>query len=92
MKDNYGKTVPRDLVVLDWFPGDFSDEEIQGITQAKWYESNDPEFAHWVLCSFKVCGLENDPIDYGFDLKKHGVSRIPHPLKRWSDEDGFYHA
>lgn len=102
MKDQYGQEVPADLVVLHFGfePGEtvirgdrLEPEEIEIISATAWYEV---EGVPLILASYEAIeGLsELNPLDYGIDLKATGIkiNRIADPLKRYSLEDGFYHA
>ena len=101
MEDQYGQEVPEDLVVLHFGfePGEgvihgdpLEPEEVEIISKARWYEVEDVPL---VLASYEeIQGLsELDPLDYGInDLATATINRIADPLKRYSLEDGFYHA
>ena len=101
MKDQYGQEIPADLVVLHFGfePGDkpiqgdrLEPEEIEIICKARWYEVRDIPL---VLASYEeIHGLsEMNPLDYGIaDTFETDICRIADPLKRYSWEDGFYHA
>ena len=103
MKDQYGQEVPGDLVVLafGFEPGDgpirgdaLEPEDVEVISRADWYEiEGGPPV---VLASYvAIQGLsEYNPLDAGIDLAAPGalINRIADPLKRYSLEDGFYHA
>lgn len=102
MKDQYGQEVPGDLVVLQFgfdpespvVHGDpLEPEEVAIITAANWYEVEGREGL--ILASYEAIeGLsELDPLDCGIlDLAGAKINRIADPLKRYSPEDGFYHA
>ena len=102
MKDQYEQEVPADLVVLHFgfdpgervIRGDYLEpEEVEVISAARWYKVEDVPL---ILASFEeIEGLsELQPLDYGIDLDTPGltINRIADPLKRYSREDGFYHA
>jgi hypothetical protein len=102
MKDQYGQEVPADLVVLHFGfePGEsvirgdrLEPEEVDIISKANWYEVEDVPL---ILASYEaIDGLsELNPLDYGIDLQapEIKINRIADPLKRYSWEDGFYHA
>lgn len=98
-KDQYGKVVPNDLVLLPWDVGSLSGSlrEIKIITRARWYEPGVPSFRP-ILASAKELGrlsvLCDDPLDAGLDVNDPQIEiwRVDDALKRWSEEDGFYHA
>lgn len=90
-RDQYGRPIPDDLVLLptsgdNWW---LWDDEIETVLRVDWYEANDV-----LLASAKALnGLsEDDPIDAGVDLNRVEVCRVADCLKRYSPEDGFYHA
>lgn len=102
MKDQYGQEVPGDLVALHFGfePGDgpihgdrVEPEDVEVIGRATWYEVEDHPV---MLASYlDIQGLsEINPLDCGIDLQAPGlkINRIADPLKRYSLEDGFYHA
>ena len=86
--DQYGEQVPDDLVVLP-DPQMLGEDEIKKVMDAPWYEAEGI-----LMASAKaIDGLsEFDPKDAGIDLEETEVSAIDDPLKRYSKEDGFYHA
>jgi hypothetical protein len=102
MKDQYGQEVPGDLVVLPFGAAPEDDvigfdpvdpEDVEIITAANWYEVEGREGL--ILASYEAIGglSELDPLDYGIpDLAGAKINRIADPLKRYSWEDGFYHA
>jgi hypothetical protein len=103
MKDQYGQEVPNDLVVLPFgfepgdgpIRGDMVDpEDIDVMCRADWYEVDDG-YPIILVSYLAIQGLsETDPLDCGIDLKAPGIkiNRIADGLKRYSLEDGFYHA
>lgn len=102
MKDQYGQAVPADLVVLPVgaAPGEgvigfdpMDPEDVELITAANWYELAGQEGL--ILASYEaINGFGSIPLDCGLDLAALGIkiNRIADPLKRYSWEDGFYHA
>lgn len=85
------------LVVLDVMPQDLSASDLTKVERANWYEAHDESNGHrLILVPFAQAGrvTETDPIDCGIDLSSRSVTltRIDDCLKRWSEEDGFYHA
>ena len=91
LKDQYGNKVPNDLVILCGPYGHWTEETLKKVVNAKWYE------ADGLLCVSAAEVDEPDidePVSYaGIRLtKRTKIDKIPHPLKRWSIEDGFYHA
>jgi hypothetical protein len=88
--DQYDDTIPDDLVVLSGEnPADMTKDFLKLVKDADWYEANGV-----LLVSAQAVGgfLEVDPVDCGIDLAAVEVLRIDNVLKRWSYEDGFYHA
>jgi hypothetical protein len=91
MKDQHDNEVPDDLVVLDVLPQELHEHDLRRVIKARWYQ---PEGrSDVILVSFAESGenFETDPLDCGVDLKG-GVLYIADSLKRWSEDDGFYHA
>jgi hypothetical protein len=91
MKDQYGRKVPDDLVVLEG--GEFTpDDEFEILDQARWYEVEGRQDVI-LVSSAEINGLsETNPLDVGIDLSKSKVMRIDDVLKRYDETDGFYHA
>lgn len=92
LKDQYGGRVPDDFVVLSGrLPQDYTEKDLRMITRAEWYEVDGI-----ILVSAREVDYasEDDPLDADVDLSKPGIEigRIADALKRWSEEDGFYHA
>lgn len=89
--DQYGNEIPEELVVLDNDISRYTDDEIQQIVQARWYET---EKRHCILIpqSEAPDWIETRPIDAEVDMKVDALYFIDDVLKRWSEEDGFYHA
>lgn len=95
IKNNYGEQVDELALVLLPDIIDLTDEEIKIITNAKWY---DVIFGNEqiLLCADyreieEMC--ENGIVDC--IRTKNGIAeimRVNDVLKRWSIEDGFYHA
>lgn len=101
IRDQYGAEVPQDLVVIDFgfCPETLINftrepEEVQTIYKADWYELE--EYRGILLASAEQINFicETDPLDCGFPENWQSLtfSRVADPLKRWSPEDGFYHA
>ena len=102
MKDQYGQPIPADLVVLPFGAASgegvigfdpVDPEDVEIITAADWYEVAGQEGL--ILASYEaINGFGSIPLDCGIDLTTPGIqiSRIADPLKRYSLEDGFYHA
>jgi hypothetical protein len=90
--DQYGQTVPEDLIVLDAI--DIVDEWIVYIIErVDWYEAEGhPGLLLVSAYSVRNLGLETDPLDVGINLYTAKLQRVATPLKRWSVQDGFYHA
>jgi len=101
MNDQYGQEIPADLVVLP-FGFDPESEVLSGhprepedvdiISKANWYEVEGQEGL--LLASYEAIeGLsELNPLDCGLTLAGAQLNRVADPLKRYSLEDGFYHA
>lgn len=95
MLDNYGEQVDEIALVLLPDIIDLTDEEIKIIANAKWY---DVIFGNgqFLLCADyrEIEGLCENGI-VGCISPKNGITeimRVNEVLKRWSIEDGFYHA
>ena len=101
--DQYGQPVPKDLVVLQFgfdpdpekvIHGDPVDPaDVKIIMAANWYEVEGREGL--ILASYlDIGGLsELNPADCGIGLEDSPqINRVADPLKRYSLEDGFYHA
>lgn len=95
MQDNYGNEVNTDNLVLLPDIMLLGDSEIKVMVNAKWYDvifENGQTF----LCAdyFEIDGMAEDSI-VGCIEPKGGINEIMlinEVLKRWSEEDGFYHA
>jgi hypothetical protein len=85
MRDQYGNDVPTDLVVL---PTHLGLQDTKVVMSANWYEANGI-----LMASYKaIYGLsESDPLEPGV-LPTDQILYVAHALKRYSKEDGFYHA
>jgi hypothetical protein len=85
-------TLPEDNPLIGFDPVDPAD--VDAVCAANWYEVQGREGL--ILASYEEIGgrSELDPLDCGIDLHRPGVRvrRIAGPLKRYSLEDGFYHA
>jgi len=71
--------------------------DVKVVEKANWYEVwTSGRRGHAILAGAKAIKYlsEDDPLDAGIDLNARGtkVMRIADSLKRWSEEDGFYHA
>lgn len=95
-KDQYGKPLPKDLVVLEADPADFDEEQLERLAGIDWWDINGIICVSFEQAEHVVPGMvgEINPADAGIDLKDPDIEvyRIDHALKRWSEEDGFYHA
>lgn len=90
-KDQYDHPVPNDLVVLPCIET-LHKKDIIKIEQAIWYECEEKP---WVIMASaqEIDYLsEVDPIDCDIDIENCTVMQINDCLKRYSEEDGFYHA
>jgi hypothetical protein len=99
--DQYGQPVPKDLVVLQFgfapgdetIKGDAVDQaDVKIIMAANWYEAE--ERPGLLLASYEAIEGRSEiiPEDCGILLKNMQINRVADPLKRYSLEDGFYHA
>lgn len=100
MKDQYGRTVPNDLVLLDsaWLKDDFlSEAELKRISLLNWYEVNLGS-SIFVSAEDLVDCLNDGPMDFiapedcGIRRYDKQWMKIDDCLHRWTEEDGFYHA
>jgi hypothetical protein len=101
MKDQYGTEVPSDLVVLPFGAAPGKDvihfdalepEEVEVISAAAWYEVEGQEGLILASAEF-LGGFGSDPEDCGIGITPETkINRIADVLKRYSWEDGFYHA
>lgn len=88
MLDNYGEQVPDDLVALTCGIDRFDDKELKIIINARWYEVWHKWGQNLAVSFDEVAGLIDEPLgDTPIE-----VLRVNEVLKRWSIEDGFYHA
>lgn len=88
MKDNYGEQVPDDLVALTCGIDRFTDAELKVICNARWYEVCHVWGDDLAISFAEIDGLVDEPLgDTPIE-----VLRINEVLKRWSIENGFYHA
>lgn len=86
-KDQYGHSVPKDLVLLPMF-SDLAVDDVEVVLAARWYESNGVLMAS----AAEIKGLsEDDPLDGGVK-PTDPVDYVDDVLKRWNEVDGFYHA
>lgn len=93
MLDQYANTVPDDLVVLDLDPKELSDKELRLVIKADWFEPRDHHHRFLILVSAKAIDYLTETLLVDVGLDEHAkLDRIASPLKRWSEEDGFYHA
>ena len=90
MKDQYGEQVPNDLMQLACGPDRFDDDELEIIINASWYEIT---HSHGVDLAVSFSEIEG-VLDGNYPLGDTPIEvlRIDDILKRWSIEDGFYHA
>lgn len=93
MKDQYGKPIPPDLVLLE-----NSEEALKKGVEVKeldWYCVG--ETGHIFVSDLKVTEIlgHHDfvPLNDVYPvLAKGDVSFVDKPLRRWNLKDGFYHA
>lgn len=92
MIDNYGEEVPTDLVLIPDIEH-FDNDEVRLIVDAVWYDVVAGINENIWLCTSaaQINNLSDDSIDH-YDGPIIEVMRINDVLKRWNDEDGFYHA
>jgi hypothetical protein len=75
-------------------PKDIDQEDIDEVMRADWFEQDGVLMAQGVSTEAFIgikCS-EDDPEDSGITLDFEEIIRIDDCLKRWSYEDGFYHA
>mgnify|MGYP001151620022 CR=1 FL=1 len=94
--DQYGEPVPSDLVLLP-SPGILSEEGVKKVEGAEWYEAEHEQFKNggFLLASAEALGdLSEDDLHSATGVREETClwHRVAHCLKRWSAEDGFYHA
>jgi len=90
MLDNYGEQVPDDLVLMP----DISlliDADIKLVVNVNWYDVILEDESVWLCISAKAIDYleESDP---NFEQPIIEIMRINDVLKRWSVEEGIYHA
>ncbi len=102
-KDQYNKSIPQDLTLLDYPIGELTDGQIKKIDSLDWYcfEGNKTDFqgkSHiFVSCVElekvldSLLDEENSPDDIGVG-KNWEIVKIDHVLHRWNLQDGFYWA
>jgi len=90
MNDQYGNKVPDDLIALERGLDGFTDEEIKIIVNARWYEVYHSHGEDLAVSLSEIQGI----IDGNYPLGDTPIEilLINDVLKRWSIEDGFYHA
>lgn len=95
MKDQYKNEMPDDLVSMPSIEF-LSDNEIKTVVNANWYDAYDGEdcgFSSWLCVSAKAIDyLSEDAIEDYIDRPIKEILLVNDILKRWSIEDGFYHA
>ena len=73
-----------------------SDEELEIIDNADWYEEKGAagRGENIILVSAKEINYlsETDPSEAGLDIANTELILIGQTLHRWSEEDGFYHS
>lgn len=93
MLDNYGQEVPTDLVSLTHGPDAFTDAEVKAIVNARWYDVVHSHGEDLAVSFYEVGCLELlEPISNPLGDTPIEVMQVNEVLKRWSVEDGFYHA
>lgn len=87
--DQYDRPVPDDLVLLpDPSPG-AEEAELAILMNADWYEADGVLLVSGAAIDWMGSA---DPLDAGVDLRKVDAALVDDALKRYSPEDGFYHA
>lgn len=86
--DQYGESIPNDLVVLPRYE-DLGWEEIEIIESAAWYIANNILMASSEAIDYLS---DTDPLDCGIDLSMVEVFRVDNGLHRGNEADGFYNA
>jgi len=96
MLDQYDKPIPDDLVLLPNI-NLLSDHNVRLVANAVWYDVEvdlEPDSKENGECIILCASAE--AIDYLSEDspcgKVVGILRVNDVLKRWSPEDGFYHA
>jgi len=80
------------------------ERDLARLMLARWYEQDPPPDStgrYWIMASLKEIDPQRElddptnPSEWGlapYDTNRCRLMLIDQPLKRWSKEDGFYHA
>ncbi len=90
MNDQYGNKVPDDLIALERGLDGFTDEEVTIIVNAQWYEVWHSHGQDLAVSFSETQGIIDG--DYPLGDTPIEILLVNDVLKRWSIEDGFYHA
>jgi len=90
MNDQYGNKVPDDLIALECGLDRFDDDEVKIIVDAQWYEVTHSHGQDLAVSFSEIQGIIDS--DYPLGDTPIEIMLIDDCLKRWSIEDGFYHA
>ncbi len=94
VSDQYGGKVETNKLVLLPDINLLDDNEIKVVVNADWYDVHLEDGSVFLCADFRAiqylsdCGIEDCIVDNGLSE----VMRVNDILKRWSIEDGFYHA
>lgn len=86
--------MPSDLVLLPDVPGSEHRDRVtrDTVMSVRWFEANGVLLVSSSELAKYAINAEDDPLDAGVDVNAALVTVVPDGLKRWSPEDGFYHA
>lgn len=92
MIDNYGEKVPADLVLMPDI-NQLSFDNIKLVVDAIWYDAivGTDEIVLLCVSEEAIYSLSCDSLD-AYDTPIIKIMRVNDVLKRWGEEDGFYHA
>jgi len=89
MLDQYGNKVPDDLVILPPIQLLTSEDIDKIIMTARWYEIN----KYIIVASAReIDNLSDDTFENAVGDEIQSIQLVSDVLKRYSLEDGFYHA
>lgn len=90
MNDQYENKIPDDLIALECGLDRFTDDEIEIIVNARWYEVTHSYGQDLAVSFSEIQGIIDG--DYPLGDTPIEILLVNDVLKRWSIEDGFYHA
>ena len=68
-------------------------DQRKAVASARWWEADGKVLVVSAAEMQKVgINAEDDPADAGIDIHQVKLEEVADGLKRWSEEDGFYHA